>query len=214
LIRVMVVDDHPVVRDGLRSILETSSDLELVGEAADGREAIRLAVDLSPDVVLMDLRMPEVDGIEAITRLKEHAPQVEIVILTTYDDDELIVRGLRAGARGYLLKDVGRAGLFDAIRAAARGELLLPSAVADRLLGRLEQPRSNQEQTLTSRERQVLALMAQGAANKQIAARLEIAERTVKSHVTNVLMKLGAESRAGAVAVALRSGLLAQQVGE
>lgn len=208
MIRVLIVDDHEVVREGLRSILATAEDVELVGEAADGSEAVRLAAELSPDIVLMDLSMPGVGGIEAIEQIKALALPLEIVILTTYDDDDLIIRGLRAGARGYLLKDAGRKALFDSIRAAHRGELLLPSAVAERVMTHLEQPKPARPNDLTAREFEVLVLMADGAANKQIAGRLEIAERTVKAHVTSIFMKLEVNSRTEAVAVALRSGLL------
>lgn len=208
MIRILIVDDHEVVREGLRSILETDPDFKLVGEAADGGEAVRLAAELTPDVVLMDLSMPGVGGIEAIEQIKALALPLEIVILTTYDDDELIVRGLRAGARGYLLKDAGRRALFDSIRAAQRGELLLPSSVAKRVMNHLQEPKTPHPPGLSARELEVLVLMADGAANKQIAARLEIAERTVKAHVTGIFMKLTVNSRTEAVAVALRSGLL------
>ena len=208
MIRVLIVDDHQVVREGLRTILEAAEDLRLVGEAVDGAEAVRLSAELEPDVVLMDLRMPGVDGIEAIEKIKAGDPSPEIVILTTYDDDELILRGLRAGARGYLLKDVDRAVLFDSIRAAHRGELLLSPAVANTVLTHLDVPKSAPDQILSEREIEVLSLMAEGAANKQIAARLHIAERTAKAHVTNIFNKIGAASRAEAVAIALKSGLL------
>ena len=175
-----------VVREGLRAILEAADDLTLVGEAADGAEAVQLAGELSPDVVLMDLRMPGVDGIEAIRQIKARYPEVEIVILTTYADDENIVRGLRAGARGYLLKDTGRKVLFEAIRAAARGESLLPSAVIDKVVAHLAEPQQVEAKPLSDREQEVLVLLAQGAANKEIAARLCITERTVKAHVTSI----------------------------
>ena len=207
-IRILIADDHLVVREGLRAILEAAPDLAPVGEAADGAEAVRLAGELSPDVVLMDLRMPNMDGIEAIEQIKARQPEVEIVILTTYDDDEYIVRGLRAGARGYLLKDAGRKVLFEAVRAAARGESLLPSEVVEKVVARLAGPRPVQAGGLSERESEVLALLAEGAANKEIAARLHITERTVKAHVTGIFNKLGVNSRAEAVAVALRGGLL------
>jgi NarL family two-component system response regulator YdfI len=207
-IRVLIADDHMVVREGLRAILEAAEDLTLVGEAADGAEAVEMAGELSPDVVLMDLHMPGVDGIEAIRQIKAHYPEVEIVILTTYDDDDNIVRGLRAGARGYLLKDTGRKVLFEAIRAAARGESLLPSAVIDKVVAHLAEPQPAEAKPLSDREQEVLVLLAQGAANKEIAARLYITERTVKAHVTSIFNKLGVNSRAEAVAVAMRSGLL------
>jgi NarL family two-component system response regulator YdfI len=207
-IRILIVDDHLVVREGLRTILEVTQDLIPVGEAGDGAEAVRLVGELSPDVVLMDLRMPGVDGIEAIRQIKADYPQVEVVILTTYDDDEYIVQGLRAGARGYLLKDAGRQVLFESIRAAARGESLLPSAVVDKVVARLTKPQPLELGTLSARESEVLEFLAEGAANKEIAARLHITERTVKAHVTGIFNKLGVNSRAEAVAVALRSGLL------
>jgi DNA-binding NarL/FixJ family response regulator len=208
MIRVLIVDDHPVVRDGLRSILETAPDLALGGEAADGAEGVRLAAELTPDVVLMDLRMPGLGGIEAIEQIKVSRPDVAIVILTTYDDDDLILRGLRAGARGYLLKDAGRDALFKTIRAAHRGELLLPHAIATRLVAHLEEAKPVRGEELSRRELEVLALIAQGASNKQIARQLKIAERTVKAHVTSVFHKLAVDTRAQAVAVALRKGLI------
>jgi NarL family two-component system response regulator YdfI len=208
MIRVLIADDHLVVREGLSTILEVAGDIEPLGEAADGVEAVRLAGELRPDVVLMDLRMPNMDGIEAIRQIKARYPAVEIVILTTYDDDEYIVQGLRAGARGYLLKDAGRQVLFDTIRAAARGESLLPSVVVDKVVAHLAEPKLAKPERLSGREQEVLALLAEGAANKEIALRLHITERTVKAHVTSIFNKLGVNSRAEAVAVALRSGLL------
>jgi NarL family two-component system response regulator YdfI len=208
MIRVLIADDHLVVREGLSAILEVAGDIEPIGEAADGAEAVRLAGELSPDVVLMDLRMPNLDGIEAIRQIRARYPAIEIVILTTYDDDEYIVQGLRAGARGYLLKDTGRQVLFDAIRAAARGESLLPSAVVEKVVARLTAPVPTPKARLSKREQQVLVLLAEGAANKEIAYQLRITERTVKAHVTSIFNKLGVNSRTEAVAVALRSGLL------
>ncbi len=208
MIRILIVDDHLVVREGLRTILEIAPDLDPVGEASGGAEAVELAGELLPDVVLMDLRMPGVDGIEAIKQIKALHPAVEVVILTTYDDDEYIVRGLRAGARGYLLKDTGRRVLFETIRAAARGESLLPSAVVTKVVAHLAEPKSVEAGILSAREMQVMELLVQGATNKEIAARLHIVERTVKAHVTSILNKLGVNSRAEAVAVALCKGIL------
>jgi NarL family two-component system response regulator YdfI len=216
VIRVLIADDHMVVREGLRALLDAEPDLDPVGAASDGAEAVRLVGEMTPDVVLMDLRMPGVDGIEAIRRIKAGYPEVQVVILTTYDDDQYIVRGLRAGARGYLLKDTDRSVLFQAIRAAARGESLLPAEVVDKVVAHLadggrvphrgSQPA--QTETLSPREAQVLALLAEGAANKEIARALDISERTVKAHVTGIFNKLGASSRAEAVAIAMRSNLL------
>jgi NarL family two-component system response regulator YdfI len=207
-IRVLVADDHLLVREGLRAILDTAPDLTLVGEATDGLEAVRLTAELEPDVVLMDLRMPTMDGIQAIHQIKAQNPGVEIVILTTYDDDAHIVRGLRAGARGYLLKDASRKTLFEAIRTAARGESLLSSTVVDKVVAHLAEPQPEASEALSDREQEVLALIADGSANKEIALRLSIAERTVKAHVTSIFNKLGVSSRAEAVAVALRTGHL------
>jgi NarL family two-component system response regulator YdfI len=208
MIRVLIADDHMVVREGLRALLDAAPDLLPVGEATDGAEAVRLVEEITPDVVLMDLRMPGMGGIEAIRQIKARSPDVQVVILTTYDEDDYIVRGLRAGARGYLLKDTGRNVLFETIRAAARGESLLPSEVIDRVVAHLQGPRPAEPETLSTRENQVLALLAQGAANKQIAVELGISERTVKAHVTSIFNKLVASSRAEAVSIALRSGLL------
>jgi NarL family two-component system response regulator YdfI len=197
-----------VVREGLRALLDAAPDLEPVGAASDGAEAVRLAGETAPNVVLMDLRMPGVDGIEAIRQIKARYPAVQVVILTTYDDDQYIVRGLRAGARGYLLKDTDRKVLYDAIRAAARGESLLPSAVVDKVVAHLQGAQPVQSETLSRREAQVLALLAEGAPNKEVARRLGISERTVKAHVTGIFNKLGASSRAEAVAIGIRNNLL------
>ena len=180
MIRVLIADDHMVVREGLRAILDVAPDLLLVGEATDGAEAVRLVQETTPDVVLMDLRMPGVDGIEAIRQIKARYQNVQVVILTTYDDDDYIVRGLRAGARGYLLKDCERTVLFETIRAAARGESLLPADVVDKVVAHLQSPQQAEPETLSGREKQVLVLLAQGATNKEIALTLGIAERTVK----------------------------------
>lgn len=212
MIRVLIADDHMVVREGLRAILEAAPDLIPVGEATNGAEAVQLVGEKMPDVVLMDLRMPGMDGIEAIRKIGAQYPGVQVVILTTYDEDDYIVRGLRAGARGYLLKDSGRKVLFEAIRAAARGESLLPPEVVAKVVANLQGPQSVEAETLSKRENQVLALLAQGAPNKEIAIELSISERTVKAHVTSIFNKLGASSRAEAVAIALRNDLLSEKV--
>ena len=206
-IRVLIADDHLIVREGLRMILETSDDIQAVGEATDGAEAVRLAHELSPDVILMDLRMPNMDGLTAIERLRLQQPQVAVVILTTYNEDDLMQRGLRAGARGYLLKDTDRDTLFNTIRAAARGETLLKPEILARLLSQPEsKPRSGLD--LTDREIQVLKAVARGERSKEIAAQLGITERTVKAHLAGIYNKLGVDSRAAAIAVASQRGLL------
>ena len=210
-LRVLVADDHPVVREGLRLILESESGFEVAGEAGDGAEAVRLAEQLAPDVVLMDLRMPVMDGLEAMTRIRANRPDAAIVVLTTFNEDDLMTRALEAGARGYLLKDVTRAALLDAVRAAARGEMLLRSDVLDRVLARARSRRSPEPSPgapLSEREREVLARVAEGERNKEIASRLGISERTVKAHLASAFNKLGVDSRAGAVSVALQRGLL------
>ena len=208
MIRVLVTDDHMVVREGLRAILDAVPDLIQVGEAVNGSEAVKLVEETKPDVVLMDLQMPGMGGMEAIRHIKTQHPEVQVVILTTYDDDDLIVHGLQAGARGYLLKDTPRNVLFDAIRAAARGESLLPSKVIDKVVAHLQVSPPLSLDLLSHREQQVIVLLADGAANKEIALKLSISERTVKTHVTSIFNKLGAKSRAEAVSIALRSGLL------
>jgi NarL family two-component system response regulator YdfI len=212
-IRIVLADDHAVVREGLRLILEVEEDFVVVGEAQNGHEAVRLTGELQPQVVLMDLRMPGMDGIEALTRIRAQWPHVSVVILTTYNEDELMVRGLQAGARGYLLKDTTRQVLCDSLRAAARGEALLQPDVLTRLLQQLpttarasEAPRHALE--LTEREREVLAGVARGERSKEIAARLGISERTIKAHLSSIYNKLGVDSRAAAIAVAAQRGWL------
>jgi len=213
-IRVLIADDHQVVREGLRMILEAEEGFQVVGEAADGVEAVELTGQSQPQVILMDLRMPRMDGLEAIERIRAQWPQVAIVILTTYDEDDLMVRGLRAGALGYLLKDTSRQELFNCLRAAARGDALLkPEMIARVLSSAPESPagrrhREPHEISLTERELEVLEGAAQGERNKEIAARLGITERTVKAHLTSIYNKLGVDSRASAVAVAMQSDLL------
>jgi NarL family two-component system response regulator YdfI len=211
-VRILIADDHEVVREGLRMILETEEGFEVVGEAADGIQAVEMAGQLTPDVVLMDLRMPRMDGLEAIERIRASWPNVAIVILTTYNEDDLMVRGLQAGARGFLLKDTSRQALFDSLRAAARGEALLLPEVVERLLaasrGRATSGRRQAASpSLTSRERAILERVARGERNKEIAAALGITERTVKAHLASIYNKLGVDSRAAAVAAAGTLGL-------
>lgn len=207
--RVLIADDHLIIRQGLRLILETEESLDLVGEASDGAEAIKLCAELHPDVVLMDLRMPGMDGITAIEKLRQTQPEIAVVILTTFNEDELMLRGIRAGARGFLLKDTDRQTLFDAIRAAARGETLLKPEIMARLLSVAAAPAVESSPFhLTEREREVLAAVARGQRSKEIALELHITERTVKAHLASIYQKLGVDSRAGAIAVAAQNGLL------
>ncbi len=211
VIRVLVVDDHLIVRQGLRLMLEEAGeDFELVGEAADAEMALRLVQDLQPDVVLMDIRLPGMDGIDALARIRADSPRIAVLILTTYNEDTLIVRGLRAGACGYLLKDTTRDALFRAIRRAARGELVLQPEIMTRALSHAE-PHHRSEQALTERECAVLVEVARGKRSKEIAAQLGITENTVKGHLASIYGKLGVDSRASAVAIALERGLLPRQ---
>ncbi|MBE3038420.1 MAG: response regulator transcription factor [Chloroflexi bacterium] len=212
MIRILIADDHLIIREGLRLILETEDGFELVGEASDGAEALRLAAEVQPDVILMDLRMPGMDGLTAIEHLRVEQPHVAVVILTTFNEDELMRRGLRAGARGYLLKDTDRQTLFNNIRAAARGETLLKPEIMVRLLAQLGShaaaPVSPTGPQLTEREREVLAAVGRGERSKEIALRLGITERTVKAHLASIYSKLGVDSRAAAIAAAAQRGWL------
>jgi len=208
-IRILVADDHLIIRQGLRLILETEEEFEMIGEAADGAEAIRLCGELKPDVVLMDLRMPGMDGLTAIEHLRVEQPGIAVVILTTFNEDDLMVRGLRAGAKGYLLKDTDRETLFNAIRAAARGETLLRPEIIARVLSNVGETQPSPENVdLTGRELEVLNRVAQGERSKEIALRLGITERTVKAHLASIYNKLGVDSRAAAIAIAAKKGWL------
>lgn len=212
MIKILVADDHLIIRQGLRLILETESEFELVGEAGDGAEAISLCRELNPDVVLMDLRMPNMDGLSAIERLHQELPEISVVILTTFNEDELMLRGLQAGARGYLLKDTDRSTLFATIRAAARRETLLQPDILARVLSRagstVSETVSSPSVSLTEREKEVLQAVARGERSKEVAAHLGISERTVKAHLASIYQKLEVDSRAAAIAVAAQQGLL------
>jgi len=213
MIKILIADDHLIIRQGLRLIIETENDFKLVGEASDGAEAINLCKKLKPDVVLMDLRMPNVDGLTAIEKLRVAQPEIAVVILTTFNEDELMLRGLQAGARGYLLKDTDRSTLFNTIRAAARGETLLKPEIMARVLSQknVMKSESNEPVNLTDRELEVLKAVARGERSKEIAVQLGISERTVKAHLANIYGKLGVDSRAAAIAVAAQRGLLANK---
>jgi NarL family two-component system response regulator YdfI len=215
MIKILIADDHLIIRQGLRLILETEDDFELIAEASDGAEALGLCKKLNPDVVLMDLRMPNMDGLTAIEKLRTEQPGIAVVILTTFNEDELMLRGLQAGARGYLLKDTDRSTLFDTIRAAARGETLLKPEIMTRVLARTNQPvtvsKSGEPVNLTDRELEVLQSVARGERSKEIALQLGISERTVKAHLASIYNKLGVDSRAAAIAIAAQRGLLAGQ---
>jgi len=207
-IRVLVVDDHAVVREGLRAFLDLQDGIEVVGEAEDGAAAVTAAERLSPDVILMDLVMPELDGVAAMTLLRERAPGARVIVLTSFIDDERLLPAVRAGAAGYLLKNVAPQELARAVRAAHRGEAHIDPAVAARLVGQIsaQGPADDGIERLTPREREVLELIARGFPNKRIASELGLSEKTVKAHVGHVLAKLGVDDRTQAALYAVRSG--------
>ncbi len=204
-VSVLVVDDHPVVRSGLVGMLDLEDDLDVVGEAADGEEALVRVAALAPDVVLMDLRMPKLDGAGATARIIAEHPATRVLVLTTFDTDRDIVRAVEAGATGYLLKDTPRVQLVEAVRAAARGETVLAPSVASRLVSRMREP---EVEALTPREQQVLAEVARGLSNAEIGRVLHIGEATVKTHLLRVFAKLGVDDRTRAVTAAMERGLL------
>ena len=210
MISVLVVDDHAVVRQGLRTFLELQDDIEVVGEAGDGEAALAAVAALRPDVVLMDLVMPRLDGVSAIERLRELAPATRVIVLTSFLDEDKVLPAVRAGAAGYLLKDVQPAELVRAIRMVDRGEALLHPAVAARVMAEIagDGARTERHDLLTARELEVLALLARGRANKAIAFELGCAEKTVKTHVGNILGKLGLSDRTQAALYAVREGLV------
>ena len=211
-IRILITDDHAVVRQGLRMFLSLDPDIEVVGEAQDGQEALAMARELKPDVVLMDLLMPLMDGIEATKAIRSELPGVEVIALTSVLEDASVSEAVKAGAIGYLLKDTDAEELHRAIRGAAEGRVQLAPEAAARLMRELrehhEKKKIPQEEALTEREREVLRLLARGKANKQIAANLFVSEKTVKAHVSSILMKLGVTSRTQAALHALRTGLV------
>lgn len=205
MIRILVTDDHPVVRDGLVAVLGTQPDFEIVAEASNGSEMVERALRLTPDVILLDLEMPEMDGVQALHELRASWPEARVLAFTAFDTDERIVGAIQAGALGYLLKGAPRNDLFNAIRAVARGESLLQPVVQTRLLNHLR-ARTAPVESLTPREGEVLTLVAEGKTNKEIAAALSITERTVKFHVGAIMGKLGATNRTEAVRLATQRG--------
>ncbi|MER5218936.1 response regulator transcription factor [Streptomyces flaveus] len=204
-ISLLIVDDHPVVRDGLRGMFESAPGFTVLGEASNGVEAVTLTQSLDPDVVLMDLRMPGGNGVEAIAELTRQGARAKILVLTTYDTDSDTLPAIEAGATGYLLKDAPREELFSAVRAAAEGRTVLSPAVASRLVSAVRAPAN---EPLSAREREVLALVAKGTSNREIARVLFISEATVKTHLTHLYAKLGVKDRAAAVAVGYDRGIL------
>lgn len=222
-IRIVVADDHLVVREGLRFMLEEADEgFVLVGDAGDGAAAIDVVGKVQPDVVLMDLRMPGMDGLEAIKRIRAAWPHIAVLILTTYNEDDLMIRGLQVGACGYLLKDTDRMTLFRAIRAAARNEMVVQPEVMTRILSHaangissspsLSTNNTRRETDLTERELEVLESLVRGERNKEIALRLGVTERTVRAHLSTIYMKLNVDSRALAVAVAIERGLISPRM--
>jgi DNA-binding NarL/FixJ family response regulator len=213
MIRVMLVDDQTLVRQGVRSLLELSDDIEVVGEAVDGQSAIDTVPEINPDVLLLDMRMPGKTGLDVLMELGERKVLPPTIILTTFDDDELVLSGIRSGARGYLLKDVELNELLDAVRAVADGKTIVKPAITQRLLKGLGQVRTDfssleQPDPLTERETEILRLMAGGYSNKEIANALSVAEGTVKNHVSNVLSKMGVRDRTRAVLKAFEAGVI------
>ncbi|MEM7331316.1 MAG: response regulator transcription factor [Chloroflexota bacterium] len=207
-IRLLLVDDHPVVRDGLVAILSTQPDFEVVGEAGDGLTAVSLTATLNPDLILLDLEMPELDGVETLRRLRADNPDARVIVFTAFDTDERIVTAVQAGARGYLLKGVPRQELFNAIRVVNQGGSLLQPVIATKLMQHVSQEAQPLVEPLTPRESEVLSHLAQGLQNKEIALKLVISERTVKFHVSAILAKLNASNRTEAVSIAAQQGLI------
>ncbi len=212
-IRILIVDDHEVVRDGISVMMGRQQDFVVVGEAENGVEAVEKARDLQPDLVLMDLRMPQMDGVEAMRQIRRQHPEIKFIVLTTYDSDEYIFDAIEAGAKGYLLKDASREALFQAVRAVHRGESLIEPGVASKVLDRLAQlsrqvHQPQVAQILSERETEVLQLMAKGAPNKSIATSLSISESTVKTHVANIFQKLEVNQRTEAVTKAMSLGII------
>ncbi|CAA9322622.1 MAG: hypothetical protein AVDCRST_MAG93-5819 [uncultured Chloroflexia bacterium] len=207
-IRLFLADDHPIVREGLAAILSTQSDFEVVGQANDGMEAVDMVSALRPDVVMLDLAMPKLDGVAALRAMRAEQPGLKALVFTASETDDRIIGAIQAGAQGYLLKGAAREELFNAIRVIARGGSLLSPEIATRLMERMASPQTPPTETLTQREQEVLQLLAQGLQNKEIAAQLGIRERTAKFHVSTILAKLHATNRVEAVRTAVQEGLI------
>jgi two-component system, NarL family, response regulator LiaR len=217
MIRILLADDHPIVREGLRTLLETQADFQVIADCANGEEALRLTAKLHPDMLLLDLEMPILDGVETIRRLSQQPEMPRIIVFTAFDDDERIIHAIQAGANGYLLKDAPRDEIFKAIHVTMQGGSLLQPVVASKLLhhvglqqakGQTPKPQMPPMEDLTERELEVLHLLAQGMPNKEIAAHLVISERTAKFHVSSIMSKLGATNRTEAVSLAAQRGLI------
>lgn len=205
MIRLVIVDDHPVVRSGIQGMLTNHTDIKVIGEASNGREALEVISQTLPDVVLIDLRMPEMDGLTAIKKIKSQWPTIQILVLTTYDGDSDLLQALESGATGYILKDSPREDLFKAIRSVAEGKSVLAPHMATLLVERVRTPTKS---ILSSRELEVLRMVAQGASNREIAAQLYISEATVKTHLARIFDKLKVDDRTAAVTIAVQKGLL------
>jgi DNA-binding NarL/FixJ family response regulator len=210
-VRVLIADDHPLFREGMRGRLDRVADVAVVGEAASGDEAVELAHKLEPDVILMDIKMPGLNGIEATREIQQASPQIGVLVLTMFEDDDSVFAAMRAGAKGYLLKDSGGEGVVHAIRAVASGEAVFGPGVAERIMGFFAAPRAAAPQRafpeLTEREEEVLSLVAQGKANREIARQLFVSLKTVRNHVSNILLKLQVADRAQAVIRARDAGM-------
>lgn len=209
--RILIVDDHTMVRDGLSSMLQRQPDFEVVGEASNGKEGVEQAERLRPDLILMDLRMPEMDGVEAMRKIRIHQPEVDFLVLTTFDTDEYIFDAIEVGAKGFLLKDTSRDELFNAVRTISNGNSYFQPDIASRLADQfavLRKGGGHVTDVLSEREREVLNLIAQGKANKEVASELSLSESTVKSHVSNIFSKLGVNDRTGAVTTAIQKGII------
>ncbi len=210
-IKILVVDDHEVVRDGIVGNLVRQPDFAIIGQASNGLEAVEKASELSPDIILMDLRMPELDGVEAMIRIKQDNPEIKFIVFTTYSDDEYLFAAIKAGAKGYLLKDAPREELFKAIRAVSQGESLIQPVFTTKVLDKLASELSRKStgvDALSDREIEVLDLMAKGVSNKDIADQLSITQSTVKTHVTSIFQKLNVTTRTEAVTTALKRGII------